>query len=98
MIWYSLIFLNAALAAATFAVGKAFGSRAIQTAGCVMACILVAAWAFVFGMIIRAIKLKHIMWPQKGEDRDEGGFRVVDIRRRSRSDSLMSTETMRPPV
>ena len=98
MTWYSFIFPNTALVTATFAVGKAFGSRVIQTAGCVMACILVVAWMFVFGMMIRAIRMKHILWPQKGEDRDEGGFRVVDIRRRAQSDSHLSTESMRPSV
>lgn len=75
MTWFSFVFPNTALVTATFAVGKAFGSRAIQTIGCVMAPILILVWFFVFGMMIWAIFLKQILWPQKGEDKDEGGFK-----------------------
>lgn len=27
-------------------------------------------------MMIRAVVLRQILWPQKGEDRDEGGWRL----------------------
>lgn len=74
MFWYSFIFPNTALITATFTVGKAFGSNAIQIIGCVLTPILVLAWCFVFGMMIRAIVLKQILWPQKGEDQDEVSF------------------------
>lgn len=74
MTWYSFVFPNTALVTATFAVGKAFGSDVIQTIGCVMTVILIGVWVFVFVMMIRAIFLKQILWPQKGEDRDEGGW------------------------
>jgi len=72
--WYSFVFPNSALVTATFAVGKAFGSNVVQIIGCVMAVILIGVWLFVFVMTIRAIFLKQILWPQKGEDRDEGGW------------------------
>lgn len=75
MTWFSFIFPNSALITATFAVGKAFGSSAIPWVGCVMTCILVALWLFVFAAMIRAIFLKHILWPQKQDDKDEGGFK-----------------------
>lgn len=29
--------------------------------------------------MVRAIALKHILWPQKGEDKDEGGFRIKEV-------------------
>lgn len=74
MTWYSFIFPNTALVTATLAMGKAFTTIALQIIGTVMAGILVGAWMFVFVMMIRAICLKQILWPQKGEDRDEGGF------------------------
>ncbi|KAL8755807.1 MAG: hypothetical protein Q9199_003372 [Rusavskia elegans] len=74
MTWFSFIFPNTALITATFAVGKAFQSKAIQIVGCVMTVLLVIAWFVVFGMMIRAIVRKQTLWPQKGEDRDEGGF------------------------
>jgi hypothetical protein len=31
-------------------------------------------------MMIRAIVMKQIMWPQRGEDRDEGGFEILSIK------------------
>jgi len=74
MTWYSFVFPNTALVTATFAVGKAFGSVVIQIIGCVMTVVLISVWVFVFVMMIRAIFLKQILWPQKGEDRDEGGW------------------------
>ncbi len=39
-----------------------------------MTCILIAGWMFVFGMMIRAIVKGDILMPQKGEDKDEGGW------------------------
>jgi Voltage-dependent anion channel len=79
MNWFSFIFPNTALATATFAIAKAFGSPAIAIVGCVMTCLLVLTWIFVVTMMFRAIYLRQILWPQKGEDRDEGGFAVKDV-------------------
>lgn len=76
MTWYSYVFPNTALITSTFAIGKAFGSETIQLIGCVMTPILILTWFFVVGMMIRAIILKQILWPQKGEDKDEGGFKA----------------------
>jgi len=78
--WFSFVFPNTALITATFAVGKAFDSKAIQIVGCVMTPILIFVWFLVFGMMIRAIILKQILWPQKGEDKDEGGFKGPEKR------------------
>jgi tellurite resistance protein TehA-like permease len=75
MSWYSFIFPNTALITATFAVGNAFKSRTIQIIGCVLTPILLVVWIFVFGMMIRAIILEQILWPQKGDDKDEIGFK-----------------------
>jgi hypothetical protein len=36
-------------------------------------------WFFVVGTMIRAIIIHQILWPQKGEDRDEGGFKDKKI-------------------
>ncbi|KAL8939780.1 MAG: hypothetical protein Q9216_003167 [Gyalolechia sp. 2 TL-2023] len=83
MTWFSFIFPNTALITATFAVGKAFQSRGIQITGCVMTVFLLITWFAVMGMMFRAIKLKHILWPQTGEDKDEGGFKApVTLERR----------------
>ena len=75
MTWYSYVFPNTALITSTFAIGKAFNSTTIQIIGCVMTPILIGVWVLVVGMMIRAIILKQILWPQKGEDKDEGGFK-----------------------
>ena len=75
MTWYSFVFPNTALITATFAIGRAFESRVIQIIGCVMTPLLILVWFFVFGMMVRAVILKQILWPQKGEDKDEAGFK-----------------------
>jgi len=36
---------------------------------------LIIVWFFVFGMLIRGIIQKQVLWPQKGEDKDEGGWK-----------------------
>ena len=84
MTWVSYVFPQTALITATLAVGRAFDSRAIQIIGCVMTPMLIAMWFFVCGMMIRAIYLRQILWPQKGEDKDEGGF-TGPPRRRART-------------
>ncbi|KAI9732545.1 MAG: hypothetical protein M1834_003880 [Cirrosporium novae-zelandiae] len=76
MTWYSFVFPNTALITATFAIGKAFDAYAIQIIGCVMTVALICMWIFVFVMMIRAIILKQILWPQKDQDRDEGGWKT----------------------
>ena len=72
MNWFSFIFPNTALVTATFAIGKSFSSKAINIVGCAMVFPLAFMYLFVCSMMIRAIILKHILWPQKGEDKDEG--------------------------
>jgi tellurite resistance protein TehA-like permease len=74
MTWYSYVFPNTALITATFSVGRALNSRGINIFGCVMTCLLIPLWFVVFGCMIHAVWAKDILWPQKQEDRDEGGF------------------------
>lgn len=78
--WYSFIFPNTALVTATFAIGQAFSSKPIQIVGCAMVIPLVMMYLFVFCMMIRAVILRQILWPQKGEDKDEGGFEINQIK------------------
>ena len=75
MTWFSYVFPNTALITATFAIGRAFQSKAIQIIGFVLTPLLILTWSVVFLLMIRAIALKQILWPQKGEDKDEGGFK-----------------------
>lgn len=86
MTWFSYVFPNTALITSTFAIGRAFKSTAIEVVGCALTPILVVVWVAVFGMMIRAVYLRQILWPQKGEDRDEGGF--THPRKRSRTLSV----------
>ena len=75
MTWYSFVFPNTALTTATFAVDRALdGIRPIQIIGCVMTVALVIMWFFVFGMMIRAVYTRQILWPHMQEDRNEGGW------------------------
>ncbi|KAK3696411.1 hypothetical protein LTR37_017982 [Vermiconidia calcicola] len=76
MTWYSYIFPNTALTTATFAIGRALDNVPIKVFGCVLACLLVIAWFTVFSIMIRAVIMKDILWPQKQEDREEGGWRT----------------------
>ena len=41
-----------------------------------MTCLLIVVWVIVFVMMVRAIFVKDILWPQKQEDRAEGGWQV----------------------
>jgi hypothetical protein len=78
------VFPNTALTTATFAVDLALnGNRAIQIIGCTLAVGVVITWFFVFIMMLRALILKQILWPQKQEDRNEGGWLAGDERLRS---------------
>jgi len=84
MTWYSFVFPNTALTTATFAVDMALnGNRGIQVFGCVLAVGTILTWFFVFGMMIRAVLTKQILWPQRQEDRNEGGWVEGDERMRS---------------
>ncbi|KMK58016.1 C4-dicarboxylate/malic acid transporter, putative [Aspergillus fumigatus Z5] len=76
MAWFSFVFPNTALITATFAIGNAFSCKPILIIGCAMIFPLILMYIFVFYMMIRAIVLRQIMWPQKGEDKDEGGFEI----------------------
>jgi tellurite resistance protein TehA-like permease len=80
MTWYSFVFPNTALITATFAIGRAFSCEAIEILGLVMTVLLILTYFFVFYMMVRAVILRQILWPQKGEDKDEGGFRILEIR------------------
>jgi hypothetical protein len=75
MNWYSFVFPNTALTTSTFAVATALdGNRAFRIVGCILTVALIITWVFVFSMMIRAVYLKQILWPQMQEDRDEGGW------------------------
>lgn len=94
MTWFSFVFPNTALITATFAVGKAFRSNGIQVIGCVMTILVLIAWFLVFGMMLRAIAHKQILWPQKGEDKDEGGFKAPEkSERRNTLSKMLSNAT-----
>ncbi|KAE9979199.1 hypothetical protein EG328_001035 [Venturia inaequalis] len=86
MNWFSFIFPNTALTTSTFALGTALhgdlasekgvprADRPFQLIGIMMTVALVLMWFFVMIMMIRAVILRQILWPQMQEDRDEGGW------------------------
>ncbi len=75
MAWYSFVFPNTGLLTATFGVADAVGSPAIGWVGSILTVILIAVWLFVTVMMVRAVWNRQILWPQKQEDRDEGGWK-----------------------
>ena len=98
MTWFSYIFPQTALTTATFRVADAFDIHALKIIGCVMTGLLVAMWIFVMGMMIRAIIMKQVLWPDKGEDREEGGFVMLQdkaeapVRNRKKSELNQDVE------
>ena len=85
MTWYSFVFPNTALTTATFAIARALnGNQAIRYVGCAMTIALIMMWMFVVVMNIRAVIIHQILWPQKQEDRTEGGWKqqTADEQRR----------------
>jgi tellurite resistance protein TehA-like permease len=74
MTWYSYVFPNTALVTSTFVIGKAFKCEPIQILGRIKTPMLICVWFSVVSMMIRAIILKQVLWPQKGEDRERRGL------------------------
>lgn len=74
MTWFSFIFPQTALTTATFRVANAFDLFPLKVVGCVMTVILILVWFLVVYRMIHAIITKQILWPEKGEDKTEGGF------------------------
>jgi hypothetical protein len=76
MTWYSFIFPNTALTTATFAIARALnGNKPIEYVGCAMTIALICMWFFVVTMNVRAVVIRQILWPEKQEDRTEGGWK-----------------------
>jgi tellurite resistance protein TehA-like permease len=75
MTFYSYVFPNTALTTATFAIADALDQPAIRVLGCVMTVLVIVVWLVVFVAMVRAVYFKDILWPQKQEDRKEGGWK-----------------------
>lgn len=65
MTFFSFVFPNTALVTATFQIGKTFGCKPIEIVGCVMAGLLIVVWALIFGMMIRCIWKRELLWPKE---------------------------------
>ncbi|KAH8685415.1 voltage-dependent anion channel-domain-containing protein [Tricladium varicosporioides] len=63
MTWYSFVFPNTALVTATLAIGKSLSSDAIQIFGTVLAGLIIILWLIIFGLMIRSILTKQILFP-----------------------------------
>lgn len=95
MTFYSYIFPNTALTSATFAIAQALDNKPIRILGCVMTCLLICAWIAIFSMMIHAVINKDILWPQKQEDRAEGGWKTHPEERKV-CDPMCSSPTPEP--
>jgi hypothetical protein len=70
-------------------VGDALGSYAIDVFGTVCVVALVIAWAYVLVMTVRGVVKKEVLWKDRGEDREEGGFkRPVEQRERGGGEEI----------
>lgn len=65
MTFFSFVFPNTALITATYQIGKAFQCNAIEIVGCVMTGFLVLAWMVIFGLMLRSIWRKQLLWPKE---------------------------------
>lgn len=75
MTWFSFVFPQTALTTSTFAIARAFELFPLQIVGCAMTIMLVLVYLFVLSMMVRAVFRHDILWPEKGEDKEEGGFK-----------------------
>lgn len=64
MTWWSFVFPNTALVTATFAMAEALDTEGLRIFGCVMAVMLIAVWAWVFGVMVRCFKKRELLWPK----------------------------------
>ena len=62
--WYSFVFPNTALVTATNAVGEAFGSKAVQVVGTVLATALFVIWLFVSCKTAWEVWKNGCRWPR----------------------------------
>lgn len=90
--FFSFIFPNTALITATFAVAEAFDCYVLGVVGSAGTIVLVIVWMLVFGGMLRAIYNRKIFWPQRQEDRDEGGFKAPDIKEGTRGASIVKQD------
>ena len=89
MTWYAFVFPNTSLITSTFNVAIALGDVfALKVIGCIMTGLLIVVWSAVVGMNLRAIALKQILWPLKGEDSDDHFLREDETKRTTREDGV----------
>jgi hypothetical protein len=94
MTWYSFVFPNTALTTATFAVATALDdNHTFGIVGCILAVGVIMTWFFVFSMMVRAVYLRQVLWPQMQEDRDEGGWGDDRKRRANEIVGVVQTRT-----
>ncbi|KAL2759699.1 hypothetical protein ACRALDRAFT_2023836 [Sodiomyces alcalophilus JCM 7366] len=67
MTWWSFVFPNTALAAATAAMGKVFDNSGLHILTAVMTVCLVVVWAIVFVNMIRSLKNRTLLWPKTSD-------------------------------
>ncbi|ROV97704.1 hypothetical protein VMCG_07365 [Cytospora schulzeri] len=65
MTFFSFVFPNTALITATFQIGRAFDCRPLEIVGCAMSGLLIIVWAIIFGMMIRCVWRRELLWPKE---------------------------------
>lgn len=93
MTWYAFVFPNTSLVTSTFNVARALGDNfPLEVIGCVMTGLLICVWSFIIGMNLRAVALKQILWPLRGEDSDEHVWRENGERRTEVEETVAGRE------
>lgn len=65
MTFFSFVFPNTALVTATYQIGRTFDCKPVEIVGCVLTGILMVVWVIVFGMMVRCILRKELLWPKE---------------------------------
>lgn len=69
--WWASVFPNSGFTLATIALGKAMRSPPVLHVATGMSVVVVVAYVFVFGHLVRAVWIQDIMYPGRDEDFDE---------------------------
>ncbi|ROT43559.1 hypothetical protein SODALDRAFT_42114 [Sodiomyces alkalinus F11] len=67
MTWWSFVFPNTALAAATAAMGSVFDNDGLKVLTAVKTACLVFVWAIVFVTMLRSLKNRTLLWPKTSD-------------------------------
>lgn len=72
-VWWAMVFPNVGFTLATAEIGRELQSAAISWLASALTIVVVLAWLGLAGFVVRATWKRHVLWPGKDEDAEEGG-------------------------